>query len=61
MSEIRLAMLAAFGGNFIFGFSFLFTKKVLEVNTSSVMIAAVLIIFGIAGVQYFVPKKPLKN
>lgn len=39
MHKTRLAMLAAFGGNFIFGLSFLFTKTALAVTTPSVLLA----------------------
>ncbi len=39
MTKTRLAMLAAFGGNFIFGLSFLFTKTALAVTTPSVLLA----------------------
>ncbi len=39
MKKTYLAMLAAFGGNFIFGFSFLFSKTALEVSSPSVLLA----------------------
>lgn len=39
MSDARKGMLAAFGGNFIFGLSFLFTKTALRVTTPSVLLA----------------------
>lgn len=39
MKKTSLAMAAAFFGNFIFGFSFLFTKTALEVSSPSVLLA----------------------
>jgi drug/metabolite transporter (DMT)-like permease len=39
MTKTHKAMLAAFGGNFIFGLSFLFTKTALQYTTPSVLLA----------------------